>query len=128
MRCRAAVEGQREQKVEVLLDSEREGSRRCGERCSGKWEEGRERKRERVQSGSRNRKVQEEGGIRFMQMNVRNTLNGTSCIGIKTEPSRRGPCSFAVPVPSGFYPLLNASAKNQLFLRISVYVSRRDRV
>lgn len=43
-----------------------------------------------------------------MQMNVRNTLNGASGIGIKTAPSQRDPVALRSALPSVFYPLLNA--------------------
>lgn len=49
-----------------------------------------------------------------MQMNVRNTLNGVSCIGIKTVPEDLGKTLIVLrsALPSVFYPLLNAHTKN----------------
>jgi len=52
---------------------------------SGKGEEG----TEKIKKWSR-------GGIRFMQMNVRNTFDATFCIGIKAEPLAGSLCGFAV--------------------------------
>lgn len=67
-----------------------------------------------------------------MQMNVRNTLNGASGIGIKTAPSQRDPVALRSALPSVFYPLLNArrpkTSGEILSLRSHLSSSRRLKI
>lgn len=63
-----------------------------------------------------------------MQMNVRNTLNATSCIGIKTVPSQKDPVALRSALPSVFYSLLNApKPKTSEILSLSSYLSSWSR-
>lgn len=63
-----------------------------------------------------------------MQMNVRNTLNGASCIGIKTAPSQEDPSSFAVRAAVCLLSAFKRPYQKPagFFLCIHIYLPCRD--